>query len=397
MRARCTIAFISLSFLAPALGGCASPLGGRDTLLDDGTASNSLLPSADALSKQVSNSAKTLVGKGYSPEKARQRYIEAEGQYQQAIQAQGTDRKDRFLSAADAFKNAADRWPDSALEQDALYAAGESYFFADRYPKANDTYELLLKKYPNSKYLDTVEARRFSIGQYWLRLARTDPQSFWEFNWTDKSRPVRSSFGNAVRIFDRIRIDDPTGKLADDATLAAGNAYFEDGKYLDADNFYTDLRKTFPSSEHQFRAHMLGVKAKLESYQGPDYSGDPLDEAEKLIKQIHRQFPHEVAQEREYLTRAYAEVRKKKAEREWHMAQYRDRRGEYGAARFYYNQLARNYGDTPLAERARLRITEVANEPDVPPQRLSWLVSMFPDQDDLKPLMATADSGETRR
>jgi len=372
-------------------------LGGRDTLLDDGTASNSLLPSADALSKQVSNSAKTLVGKGYSPEKARQRYIEAEGQYQQAIQAQGTDRKDRFLSAADAFKNAADRWPDSALEQDALYAAGESYFFADRYPKANDTYELLLKKYPNSKYLDTVEARRFSIGQYWLRLARTDPQSFWEFNWTDKSRPVRSSFGNAVRIFDRIRIDDPTGKLADDATLAAGNAYFEDGKYLDADNFYTDLRKTFPSSEHQFRAHMLGVKAKLESYQGPDYSGDPLDEAEKLIKQIHRQFPHEVAQEREYLTRAYAEVRKKKAEREWHMAQYRDRRGEYGAARFYYNQLARNYGDTPLAERARLRITEVANEPDVPPQRLSWLVSMFPDQDDLKPLMATADSGETRR
>lgn len=397
MRARCTVAFLSLSWLLPVLGGCASPLGGRDTLLGDATASNSLIPSADALSKQVSNSAKTLVGKGYSPEKARQKYIEAEGQYQQAIQTRGNDRKALFLSAASAFKNAADRWPDSALEQDALYAAGESYFFADRYPKANDTYELLLKKYPNSKYLDTVEARCFSIAQYWLRQHRTDPQAFWEFNWTDKSRPVRSSFGNAVRIFDRIRIDDPTGKLADDATLAAGNAYFEDGKYLDADNFYTDLRKTFPSSEHQFRAHMLGVKAKLESYQGPDYSGDPLDEAEKLIKQIHRQFPHEVAKEREYLTRAYAAVRKKMAEREWHMARYRDRRGEYGAARFYYNRLAREYSDTPLAERARERIVEVANEPDIPQQRFSWLTYVFPDDDELKPLIATADSGETRR
>ena len=169
------------------------------------------------------------------------------------------------------------------------------------------------------------------------------------------------------------------------------------GRYLEADNFYSDLRKTFPSSEHQFRAHLLGVKAKLQSYQGPDYSGDPLDEAEKLVKQIHRQFPHEVAKEREYLARAYAEVRKKKAEREWYMARYRDRRGEYGAARFYYNLLAKDYSDTPLAERARQRIAEVADKPDVPPQRLSWLVSMFPKQDDVKPLMATADSCATRR
>lgn len=397
MRARCTVGFLFLSCLFPALGGCTTPLGGsRDTLLDDG-ASKSLLSTPDAFSKQVTNSAKALVGKGYSPEKARERYVEAEGLYRQAAETQGDERKALFLSAADLFTNAADRWPDSALEQDALQAAGESYFFADRYPKANDAYELLLKKYPNSKYLDTVEARRFSIAQYWLGLDREDPQSFWEFNWTDKSRPVRDSFGNAVRIFDRIRIDDPTGKLADDATLAAGNAYFEDGKYLDADSFYGDLRKTFPSSEHQFRAHLLGVKAKLQSYQGPDYSGDALDEAEKLIKQIHRQFPHEAAREREYLARAFGQVRYKKAEREWHMARYRDRRGEYGAAKFYYSLLAKDYSDTPLAERAKQRITEVADRPDVPPQRFSWLVDMFPERGGVQPLMATADSGATRR
>jgi len=371
--------------------------GNRSSLLEDDAASNASLLTPDALSKQLTDSAKTLVGKGYSPEKARERYVEAEGLYRQAIQTEGHERAALFLSAAELFVNAAERWPDSALEQDALYAAGESYFFADRFPKANHYYELLLKKYPNSKYLDLAEARRFSVGQYWLALDRRDPQAFWEFNLMDKSRPVRSAFGNAVRIFERIRIDDPTGKLADDATLAAGNAYFEDGKYLDADHYYSDLRKTFPSSEHQFLAHLLGVKAKLESYQGPDYSGDPLDEAEKLIKQIYRQFPHETAKEREHLARTHAEVRKKKAEREWYMAQYRDRRGEYGAARFHYNLLARNYGDTPLARQAKQRITEVADKPDVPPQRFSWLVNMFPEQDGVKPLMATVDSDASRR
>jgi len=398
MRARCTVGLLFVFSLPLAFAGCASPFGGnRDTLLDGDTASNSLLRTPDGISEQIKNSAKTLVGKGYSPEKARERYAQGEADYQRAIQAQGHERTGLLLSAAGAFENAADRWPDSALEQDALLFAGESYFFADRYPKANHAFELLLEKYPNSKYLDMVEARRFEIARYWLGLEEKDPQAFWEFNLTDKSRPVRSSFGNAVRIFDRIRIDDPTGKLADDATLAAGNAYFASAKYLDADNFYSDLRKTFPSSEHQFRAHLLGVKAKLQSYQGPDYSGDPLDEAEKLIKQIHRQFPHESAKEREYLARAYGEVRMKKAEREWYMARYRDRRGEYGAARFYYNLLATEYADTSLAGQARERIAELVDKPEVPPQRLSWIVNMFPEQDDVTPLMATAGSGATRR
>ncbi len=386
----------SLALLAAcfACGGCTSPFAiSRNTLFEEDGASDSVLFSLDDISDKVENSAKTLVGKGYSPEKARERYAEAERRYQQAVRAQGDERIDLLLSAADDFKNAAERWPDSALEQDALFMAGESLFFADRYPETNDTYEQLLKKYPNSKYLDTVDARRFSIAHYWLEVHKNSPQSFWTFNVLDKKRPMRDSFGHAVRIYDRIRIDDPTGKLADDATLAAGNAYFASANYLDADNFYTDLRKTFPSSEHQFRAHLLGVKAKLLTYEGPDYSGDPLDDAEKLIKQIRRQFPHESSKEREYLARAYAEVRYKKAEREWNMAQYYDRRGEYGAARFHYRSIEEDFGRTPFAERTRSRIAEIGNEPDVPPQRLAWVVKMFPEQEDVKPLIATANSG----
>ena len=86
----------------------------------------------------------------------------------------------------------------------------------------------------------------------------------------------------------------------------------------------------------------------------------------------------------------------KKAEREWYMARYRDRRGEYGAARFYYNLLATEYADTSLAGQAKERIAELVDKPEVPPQRLSWIVNMFPEQDDVTPLMATANSGATR-
>ena len=63
------------------------------------------------------------------------------------------------------YEKAAARWPDSALQEDSLLMLGESHFFADRYPSAAEAYEMLVKKYPNSRYMDTVDKRRFSIGR----------------------------------------------------------------------------------------------------------------------------------------------------------------------------------------------------------------------------------------
>lgn len=384
------IAFLISMCLLAVGSGCIGPMASTREPQAREEQSSWVLPDIDELPNQIGDTAKALVGKGENPKKARELYTQAQDDYQRATAATGSERAEVFIAAAETFQAAAKRWPDSALEEDGLFMAGEGYFFADYYPDANDAYEQLLDKYPNSKHLDVVESRRFSIAQFWLGLDEKDPESFWSINFLDDARPWRDTFGNAVRVFDRIRIDDPTGKLADDATLAAGNAYFSSRRFLDADSFYSDLRKTFPSSEHQFRAHLLGVKAKLLSYEGPDYSGDPLDEAEKLIKQIHRQFPREAAEERDYLTRAFAEVRYKKAEREWSMARYYSRRGEYGAARFYYDVLAKEYSQTPFAEQAQESIAAIADKPDVPPQRLKWLVDVFPEEENVQPIIATS-------
>ena len=397
MSAKSTLIGIGAALLA-AFVGCASlTTTNGDPLLQDQSTSKSALSSLDKLPDQFDKAAKKALGKGAHPEKARELYAQAEAEYNQALQKGPAERREPLLASAKLFQQAAERWPGSALEEDALFLSGESYFFVDHYPLANDAYERLLKKYPNSKHLDVVEARRFSIAQFWLAWEDRAPQSFWTWNLTDKARPTRSEFARAVKVFDRIRIDDPTGKLADDATIAAGNAYFTSGKYLDADNFYADLRKTFPNSEHQFRAHLLGVKAKLLSYEGPDYSGLPLNGAEDLIKQIRRQFPQDADREREYLARAFAEVRFKKSERLWSLGQYHDRRSEFRAARFYYQQLLKDYAETPFAERARQRMPEIAGKPDVPPKRLQWLVSLFPEQEDVKPLIPSGEAPQRKR
>ncbi len=344
---------------------------------------------------------KKYTGGGPNRDVARRLYQEGEAQFRQADAAKqsGADGRAQFLRAAATFEKAAERWPDSALEQDSLYMAGESYFFADRYPTANAKYEILIDKYPNTRHLDVIGVRRFALADFWVKADEVKPHGFFTPNVTDKTRPWRDSYGHGIRVFDKIRLDDPTGRLADDATMAAGNAYFRKGKFIDAGDMYEDLIRTFPNSEHQYMAHVLALRSKLASYQGSAYDEQPLMRAEKLLEQIRKQFPTEANKEenRQFLQRAYAEIRFRLAEREMKFAKYYDRRGEYGAARYYYDILASDYGETPFGAQANTRIAKIQHLPAVPPQRFAWLTTFFPEEEDVKPLIQTGDGGVIRR
>src|SRR5262245_52863112 len=340
---------------------------------------------------------KKLTGQGPDREKARQLFREADDLFRQAMRAEPAQKAHLFGLAAPKFAAAAERWPESALAMDGYFYAGESYFFADDYPKANEQYEKLIKAFPNNRYLETVDQRRFLIAKYWLDLNREYPEPFYYANWINKTRPWRDAHGHGLRIFDKIRVDDPTGRLADDATLAAANENFANGKFYKAHDYYTDLRKAYPTSEHQFLAHFLDIKAILNSYQGPAYGGTGLDEAEKLIKQIRRQFPLEAEKEREFLDRAAAEVRFRKAERLMFLAEYHDRRAEYRAAQHYYDQVVRDFTDTPLAQKAESRIGQIAGLPPKPAQQLPWIVALFPESDKVKPLLEATKKAEAEQ
>ena len=198
-------------------------------------------------------------------------------------------------------------------------------------------------------------------------------------------------------MLEQIRLDDPTGELADDATMAAGAACFADGRYYRADELFTDLRRSYPSSEHQFEAHLLSLKCKMKLYQGASYDDSPLDEAKELVKQLRRQFPVESRQHDEFLTRAWKEVRMNEAIREMKFAKYYDNRQEFRAARRRYEIVARDYRDTSLSHEAEERLAAIGDLPDKPPQRLAWLADLFPTPDREEPLVARNPLDAIRR
>jgi outer membrane protein assembly factor BamD (BamD/ComL family) len=407
-------------FAAPAglallllLAGCASLRGDADRSADAlSPASESAIrptsyeesdPAEDGLSwsdfsiDNLGKTSKKLAGQGPNRDLARQLYREGDDLYRQAMAAEASKKAGVFELAAGKFAAAADRWPDSALAMDALFMTGESYFFADNYPQANLYFEKLVQAFPNNRYMDAVDQRRFAIARYWLDLNRNNPESWYYVNYFNKARPWRDARGSGLRVLDKIRIDDPTGRLSDNATLQAANEYFMAGKFVKADEYYTDLRKSYPTSEHQFLAHFLGLKAKLNSYSGPAYGGTALDEAEKLVKQMRRQFPQEAEREREFLERAAAEIRFRKAERLAFLARYYDNRAEYRAAAHYYGRVIREFEDTPLAQQAEQRVAQIGGLPPVPAQQMEWLVNLFPESDEVKPLLEATQEAEAQQ
>ena len=115
------------------------------------------------------------------------------------------------------------------------------------------------------------------------------------------------------------------------------------------------------------------------------------------MKQIHRQFPQLSKRENETLTKAYAQVRFGLAERGWYAGKFYDLRKQYKAARLHYQQLLEDYPETPFSQQARDRLTQISDHPDSPPQAVPWLVKIFPDEETVKPLIATSPLGNARR
>lgn len=306
---------------------------------------------------------KALAGYGPDENLAKQAYRQG----QQLFDAR------QYEEAAKQFATAAARWPNSPLEEDALFLLAECYFFSDQYPKAEDTYEKLLKKYQYSRHVDKAVARQFAIGRYWEQFHAAEPHWPTTPNLTDKSRPLFDTWGHALKCYDHVRLNDPTGPLADDSLMASATAYFNVGHFEEAAFRYDLLRKEYPKSEHALNASLLCLDAKQRIYQGPLYDGTPLVEAGEIADQTLTRYGPTLGEKRALVLEARDRITEQKAERDWAMAQYYDKNHYFGAARFYYQSIIDEYPQTQVAEAARKRLEEIKDLPAQPPDRFGWL------------------------
>lgn len=329
-----------------------------------------------------------VTGKKENLPLAKKLYQEGDALFRKATRESKAERTDVFADAAERFEDAGDAAPGSGLHQDALFMQGESLFFANDLNGARDAFETLQKEFPRNRHSDRAAARLFAISRYWIDASKAGGDAWYNVNLFDSTLPLRDPDSHAVRVLDQIRYDDPTGKLADDATMAAAVEHIRNQRYEQADEFLTDLRETFTDSDHLFLAHMLGIRCKLEIYRGPAYSDLVLEEAAKLVEQTRQRFPGKLREQKynEMLARSNAEIDYQRAAKLTYRARIREKQRNYGAARELYQQILRDHPAAPQAEQARKTLEKIAALPASPNKPLAFMTKVFPSAKQSPPL-----------
>lgn len=286
-----------------------------------------------------------------------------------------------YSPAATKFEAASDRWPGTDLAAKALFNLGEAHFFDNEFKEASDAYITLLDKHPSTPKLDATVERLWEIAQYWEKAYFADSwHAPFDFNPTDGTRPNADTVGHAVRLYEAIRLNDPTGPRADDSIMATAGIHFRRQRFADADYHYTLLRDEYPRSDHQFEAHVLGLQAKLQRYHGPDYDGTPLRAAERLEERTRVNFSGRLTdEERTRLRDVRAQVARATEERDLRMVEFYEGQEQIASAKYYLARISEDYSGSPVAEKAEERLATYEGKPDAPDVPMEWMVNLFPE------------------
>lgn len=293
---------------------------------------------------------------------------------------------ERFAEAQKAFKKVAKKYKKSDIREDALFMQAEAAYQQSHYAKAHDIYAVLLKEYPSTRHLDVVSERLFKIGRVWLnfpevaklgevqqvnyedpkhKLPAEEPAApsgkpLYVPNFTNKAEPLFDTAGNGVAALQAIWMNDPTGPLADDAMMLVASHHARKGNFVESDRFFQMLRETFPNSPHLQEAFLLGSHVKLMSYQGAEYEGKTLIEAELLKESTLRLYPN--IEDKDRLKRELAQIDEAKAERDWEQVVFWLRKGNKRAAAVYCNRVIDRFPQSPFADKARDQLEKLGPE-----------------------------------
>jgi outer membrane protein assembly factor BamD (BamD/ComL family) len=279
-------------------------------------------------------------------------------------------RREEYSKAERLFGAIADRdkLPPQAV-QEALYYRAECLRLTGYYPKACDTYSSLVSKFPQSSFREQCVERMFDIATYWLDDTWQEMRENKEVKdgkrwlvtprWVsfDPSKPLLDREGRAIEALEKVRLYDLNGPLADQALYRCGVVKMYHENYREAEMYFSQIHLRHPESKLAPKSIELAVFCKQMSTGGSSYDGRKAVEARELIQAALRSYPqiaHDPAK-REYMEKQRQAIDLQQAEKEFKMAEFYRRTGQYASAYWYYELVRRRYPNTRFAQDAQER------------------------------------------
>lgn len=162
---------------------------------------------------------------------------------------------------------------------------------------------------------------------------------------------TKGRFEDAIQCMEMFKARYPQTAEGQEAELKIGDAQFQKKEYLLAAESYLAFLRLYPThSKADYAHYRAGVSYYKESPKAIDRDQQYLDEAIDELRTVLRRYPHSKYAELSRATLHFALLRL--AKRSFYIGQFYYRTGEYLAAVPRFKEVAENYPDSGIADRA---------------------------------------------
>lgn len=235
--------------------------------------------------------------------------------------------------------------------EDSREAAEAQYYFGRCYEALGDSYRAFreyrktIQRYPATTRFEELLERQYHIGEAFLAGKKR------KLLGTVAILPARDK---AAEIFDAVAEDGPFTAYGPLAQYKLGLTHVALRDYEAAVTEFDKLVTRYPDSPLVDDAKFQIAQASLKGTFRAGYDQAPADRAIRELEQFLQEHPESelAAQASQRLTELIA----RRAQHEYLVAQFYERRRKLAAARIYYETIATRYGQTPTAPQAAARL-----------------------------------------
>ena len=251
-----------------------------------------------------------------------------EGKYKQALEE--TDKFSKFFPSSDAA-------------DDNQFLRGEIRLKQGNYKGASKEFQQVLKNYPDTELYDEAIANQYVIGDHYYEQGQKKMNKKFALL---KKRPLK----RASEDYGMVIENQPFTPEAAQAHYKVGLCHYAREEYTEAAFEYRRVIEDYAASEWVDEAGFGLAMCYYDGSRPADYDQTNTELAVRAIDDFKAQFPTDGRTGD--LDTKRSEMRAKLAEGQLRSAAFYVKRREFLSARIYYEQIAKDFADTPAAATA---------------------------------------------
>ena len=294
------------------------------------------------------------IGKWINPKKAAK--DTPEEQFTWAMEFYNINNWDR---AIEEFEKLPSNFPNSKLAAEGVYYVGIAWQQKGDLAKAADAFQRLIDRYPYSDRIKDAVKREFDIANEFASGGKVKVLGV----------PALPGQEKSIELYKHIVKNAPFGTYGAQAQFSIGEVYKAQGEYAEAQKAFQAVMDDYPSSDLVSKARYQVAACSMEASKKAQYDEKTAERAIEQFQGVKQNYP--ASEQSIQADEAIKVLRAKNAMTNFETGAFYEKQKKFSSAKVYYDEVIKQYPETPAAEAARQKTKQIAQDTGSAPSKPS--------------------------